>query len=93
MIFPLKLVVNDNTKKFDMAYLLYWMVINDKSFLQARQIFRCEEHKICFFNVQWKLIHVYQFIYKLQFLIDFFYELIQIRSITKEICVIWKEWA
>ena len=31
MIFPLKLVVNDNTKKFDMAYLLYWMVINDMS--------------------------------------------------------------
>ena len=72
MIFPLKLVVNDNTKKFDMAYLLYWMVINDNSFLQAWKVFRCEEHKICFFNVQWKLIHVYPLIYKLQFFIDFF---------------------
>ena len=90
MIFPLKLVVNDNSKKFDMTYLLYWMVINDNSFLQARKVFRCEEHKICFFNVQWKHIHVYPFIYKLQFFIDFFYELIKIRSITKEICVICK---
>ena len=84
MIFPLKLVVNDNTKKFDMAYLLYWMVINDNSLLQARKVFRCEEHKICFFfNVQWKLIHVYPFIYKLKFFIDFFYEFIKIRSIQK----------
>ena len=72
MIFPLKLVVNDNTKKFDMAYLLYWMVINDNSLLQAWKVFRCEVHKICFFNVQWELIHVYPFIYKLQFFIDFF---------------------
>ena len=70
MFFPLKLVVNDNTKKFDMAYLLYWMVINDNSFLQTWKIFRCEEH--IFFNAQWKLIHVYPFTYKLQFFIDFF---------------------
>ena len=38
MIFPLKLVVNNNTKKFDMAYLLYWMVINDNRFLQAWKV-------------------------------------------------------
>ena len=30
------------------------------------------------------------FIYKLQFFIDLFYKLIQIRSITKDICVICK---
>ena len=39
MFVSLKLGVDDNTKKFSMAYLLYGMVINDNSFLQAWKVF------------------------------------------------------
>ena len=48
MFFPLKLAVDDNTKKFGMAYFLYWMVMNDNSFLKAWEVLGVKSIKFVF---------------------------------------------
>ena len=80
--------VDDNTKKFSMACLLYWMVVNDNSFLQEWKVLSMKSTKLIFSENLFTLHLLYV---SSSSPLIFFFKVYRIRAITNEICVICKQ--